>query len=306
MRFFLSCIALVGTLLITISVSYAQQEVMFTQYMFNGLALNPAYAGSHDVVSITAIGRQQWVGLEGAPSTQTFSIHSPIKSDRVGIGMLLLHDKIGITNQYNATVSYAYRIPMQHGKLAMGLQAGVSSYQANYSRVGNDHDIAFNRGDISVWKPNFGAGLYYYGPRFYAGFSIPQLLEQVYDTYETSATRGLIRHYFFNTGYVFDLSDDLKLKPNALLKVVEGAPAQLDINANLLVMEVLWIGVSWRSFDSVDGLLQLQLTDRLQLGYSYDFTTSPEIRSVNGGSHELSLNYRFTIGHKKSVSPRYF
>ena len=285
---------------------YAQQEVMFTQYMFNGLALNPAYAGSHDVVSITAIGRQQWVGLEGAPSTQTFSIHSPIKNDHVGLGMMLLHDKIGVTNQYNATLAYAYRISMPKGKLSMGLQASTSSYQANYNEAGIDNDVAFNRGKISVWQPNFGAGLYYYNTRFYAGLSVPQLLERVYDIYETSSNQGLVRHYFLSTGYVFDLNQDLKLKPNALLKVVEGAPVQLDINANLLVMEVLWVGLSWRSFDSVAGLLQLQLTDRLQCGYAYDFATTREIRSVNSGSHELSLNYRFTIGHKKSVSPRYF
>ena len=306
MKTFLYYVMLSGILLLMVPKCYAQQEVMFTQYMFNGLALNPAYAGSHDVVSATAIGRQQWVGLEGAPSTQTFSIHSPIKSDRVGIGLLLLHDKIGVTNQYNATLSYAYRIPLKHGKLAMGLQAGMSSYQANYGETGIDNDVAFNRGTISVWQPNFGAGLYYYNDRFYAGFSVPQLLERAYDTYPNSSNQGLVRHYFLNAGYVFDLNQDLKLKPNALVKVVEGAPVQVDLNANLLIMEVLWVGLSWRSFDSVDGLLQLQLTDRLQLGYSYDFATTREIRSVNGGSHELSLNYRFTIGHKKSVSPRYF
>lgn len=292
--------------LLTAQTSCAQQEVMFTQYMFNGLALNPAYAGSQGVVSATAIGRQQWVGLEGAPSTQTFSIHSPVVNERVGVGMLLIHDKIGVTDQYNATLSYAYRIPLKHGKLAMGLQAGISSYRANYPEIGISNDAAFNQGKVSAWQPNFGTGIYYYNTRFYAGVSVPQLLERAYDTYETNASIGLVRHYFLNAGYVFDLSEDLKLKPNALLKAVEGAPVQLDLNANLLIMEVLWIGISWRSFESVDGLLQLQLTDRLQLGYSYDFATTREIRSVNGGSHELSLNYRFTIGHKKSVSPRYF
>ncbi len=133
---------------------------MFTQYMFNGLALNPAYAGSHDVVSATAIGRQQWVGLEGAPSTQTFSIHSPVINDRVGVGMLLLHDKIGITDQYNATLSYAYRIPMKHGKLAMGLQAGMSNYRVDYREIGIDNDLAFNRGAVSVWQPNVRSRIY--------------------------------------------------------------------------------------------------------------------------------------------------
>ncbi len=287
---------------------HAQQGVMFTQYMFNGLALNPAYAGSHDVISATVIGRQQWLGIDGAPNTQTLSVHSPIKNERIGLGMLLLRDQIGITDQLNATVAYSYRIEMDHGKLAMGLQGGISNYRADYNKLEIGGDPALSRGVVSAWQPNFGAGVYYYNDRFYAGLSVPQLLERVYDAYESSSVegRGLVRHYFLNTGYVFDLNDDLKLKPNMLVKMVEGAPVQVDLNANLLIMEVLWVGLSWRSFDSVDGLLQLQLTDRLQLGYSYDFATTKEIQSVDGGSHELSLNYRFTIGHKKSVSPRYF
>lgn len=288
---------------------YAQQEVMFTQYMFNGLALNPAYAGSHEVVSMTGIARQQWIGLDGAPSTQTFSIHSPIKSNRIGIGLLLLHDKIGPINRYNVSGSYAYRIPLKHGKLAMGLRAGMNLYKIDYSQQ-NQNDPAFRR-SISAYQPNFGAGLYYYTDRFYAGFSVPQLLERTYDQYEIDLTdvntdSRLVRHYFFTTGYVIDLNQNLKLKPSTLLKVVEGAPIQLDLNANLLVMEVLWVGLSWRSFDSVDGILQLQLTDRLQFGYAYDFSTTSEVRSVNSGSHEISLNYQFTIGHKKAISPRYF
>ena len=302
----LQCTILLTSLLLVAHVGYAQQNVMFTQYMFNGLALNPAYAGSHEVISMTAIGRQQWTGLNGAPSTQTFSVHSPIRSNRVGVGLMLLRDQIGITQQYNATASYAYRIPMEHGKLAMGLQAGISNYREDNNQVGINNDPLFNQGAVSYWQPNFGAGLYYYSKRFYAGFSVPQLLERKYEASEVALAQSLVRHYFLHTGYVFDLSEDLKLKPNVLIKAVEGAPVQLDLNTNLLIMEVLWVGLSWRSFESVDALLQLQLTDRLQLGYSYDFATSSELSSVNGGSHELSLNYRFTIGHKKSVSPRYF
>ncbi len=219
---------------------------------------------------------------------------------------MLLRDRIGITDQYNITGSYAYRIPMEHGKLSMGLQVSMSNFREDYSELGIDDDQVFNQGSVSYWQPNFGAGLYYYAPRFYVGLAVPQLVERSYDVLEAASSKGLVRHYFLHSGYVFDLNEDLKLKPNVLLKAVEGAPLQLDLNANLLIMEVLWVGLSWRSFESVDALLQLQLTDRLQLGYSYDFATSSELRSVNGGSHELSLNYRFTIGHKKSVSPRYF
>jgi type IX secretion system PorP/SprF family membrane protein len=283
----------------------AQQQVMFTQYMFNGLALNPAYAGSHETVSVTALARKQWTGLEGAPSTQTFSIHSPIRSQRMSLGFLFLHDNIGVTDQTGVFGSYAYRIPINaKGKLAFGLQGGYSYYNSQFTKVSpTDPTFAY---DVRLVHPSIGFGLYYNTDRFFLGVSVPQLNQTSPNISTPDSDSHLVRHYFATAGYVFDLTHALKLKPNILLKAVDGAPVEFDLNANLLIKEVIWVGLSWRSFDSLDGILQLQVNDQLQVSYSYDFATTTDLSRVNGGSHELMLNYRFSFIKTKIITPRYF
>lgn len=286
--------------------THGQQQVMFTQYMFNGLALNPAYAGSHETISITALAREQWTGIDGAPSTQTLSVHSPVFNNRIGLGLLVLHDKIGVTEQTGVYAAYSYKIPFVNGaNLALGLQAGVNMYDARFSEV-SDINPVFAAGDVKEAHPNFGFGAYYFTDKFYAGISVPQLAQNTFDKNNEDSDSKIVRHYFANAGYVFDLNESLKLKPNVLVKAVEGAPVQFDLNANLLINEVIWVGVSWRSFDSIDALFQLQITERLQFGYAYDFATTTDLRRVNGGSHELMINYRFTFNKSKIVTPRYF
>jgi type IX secretion system PorP/SprF family membrane protein len=285
--------------------AYAQQQVMFTQYMFNGLAINPAYAGSHESMSLTALARQQWSGLDGAPSTQTFSLHSPLKKERASLGFLFLHDRIGVTEQTGVYGSFAYRIPMsKKGKLAFGLQGGATFFNAQFTKVAIN-DPAFQN-DIRFVQPNIGFGMYYHTNRFYAGFSIPQLIQTKYDKSSMDPDAKLLRHYFASAGYVFDLSKIIKLKPNILVKAVAGAPVQFDLNLNTLIHNVFWIGVSWRSFDSIDALVQIQITEQLQIGYAFDFATTTELKRVNSGSHELMLNYRFTFTKNKMITPRYF
>lgn len=286
--------------------SYGQQQVMFTQYMFNGLALNPAYAGSHETISITALAREQWTGIDGAPSTQTLSIHSPVFNKRIGLGLLVLHDEIGVTEQTGAYASYSYKIPFTNdARLALGLQAGFTSYNARFSEV-SDTNPVFATGDVQESHPNFGFGAYYYTDRFYAGFSVPQLIQNTIDRDNEDSDSKIVRHYFATAGYVMDLNQNLKLKPNALVKAVNGAPVEIDLNANLLINEVVWVGLSWRSFDSFDALFQLQITEQLQFGYAYDFATTTDLRRVNGGSHEIMLNYRFSFHKSKIITPRYF
>ncbi|MDN5216901.1 type IX secretion system membrane protein PorP/SprF [Fulvivirgaceae bacterium BMA12] len=293
-------------LLMSVGPCYAQQQVMFTQYMFNGMAINPGYAGSHETMSITALLREQWSGLDGAPSTQTLSAHAPIKDQKFGLGVLFMHDKIGVTDQNGAYGAYSYKIPFSNeSKLSLGLQAGFTHYNARYSQI-SDTDPKFARGDIRETHFNFGFGAYYYSDRFYLGFSIPQMINRRFDRNAADSDSKLVRHYFLTYGYVLDLNSSLKFKPNMLVKMVEGAPVEVDLNANLLINEVLWVGLSWRSFDSFDGLVQLQLTDQLQLGYAYDFATTSELRRVNSGSHEVMLNYRFTFTRSRVVTPRYF
>jgi type IX secretion system PorP/SprF family membrane protein len=289
-----------------INKAHSQQQVMFTQYMFNTLAINPAYAGSHGTFSATALMREQWSGLDGAPSTQTFSIHAPVRDQKMGLGFLFLHDKIGVTNQTGAYFSYAYKIEFPNeAKLSFGLQGGFTNFNAKFSQISST-DPTFAGNDVLEWQPNAGAGVFYSTERFYAGLSVPQLIESEFDRENPDSDSRLVRHYFVSSGYVFDLNADLKLKPNVLVKYVNGAPVQLDLNANLLIKEIVWVGMSWRSFDSMDAILQLQVSPRLQLGYAYDFATHSELQRVNSSSHELMLNYRIPTSRDRVVTPRYF
>lgn len=287
--------------------SQAQQQVMFTQYMFNGLVLNPAYAGSHESISVTALSRIQWVGIDGAPNTQTFSIHSPVPGKNVGLGAFFVRDNIGVTTQNNFYLSYAYRMQMSKGILSFGLQGGFSDTSVSYDELGTfDSNLA---GSESTFNPNFGAGLFYSTDRFYAGASVPYIMQNGGNDEGNSLPGDIeteqIQHYYVTTGAVFDLSHLIKLKPSILVKAVTGAPVEFDFNANVLFDEKLWVGVSYRSFDSIDLLLELQLNQQLRLGYAYDFTTS-DLRKVNSGSHEIMLNYRFVFSKSKIVTPRYF
>lgn len=295
----------------------AQQQVMFTQYMFNQLALNPAYAGIHEGISTSILARNQWVGFEGAPKTQTFSIHSPIKYRSIALGAVLIRDQIGITDQFGAYFSYSYRINfVNHTKLSFGLQASFNQYKADFTEnINNDPSLANQ--NINSISPNGGAGIMWHSDDFYLGFSVPMLFNKsIGDELEVpvNPTTGqgadpdakLIRHYFLAAGYVFPLNANLKLKPNLLFKWVEGAPLQIDINANLLIKELVWLGLSYRSMDSFDALFQLQVTPQFQLGYAYDFYTTSDLSRVNSGSHEIMINYVFNNRSDKIVTPRYF
>jgi type IX secretion system PorP/SprF family membrane protein len=216
----------------------------------------------------------------------------------------VVNDNIGLTKQTGAYGSYAYRIPVSaKGKLAFGLQGGVSFYNERLSAISDNDPLAI---DTRLVRPTIGFGLYYNTDRFYAGISVPQLNQTSLDVKNPDSDAKIVRHYFASAGYVFDLNHALKLKPNILIKAVEGAPVEFDLNANLLIKEVVWVGLSWRTFDSFDAILQLQVTDQLQVGYAYDFATTSDLSRVNGGSHELMLNYRFVFNRTRIITPRYF
>ncbi len=297
---------LVACLVLVALTTQAQQQAMYTQYMFNGLAINPAYAGSQGSLSLTALAREQWVGFEGAPSTQTFSIHTPVENRNIALGMLLTHDQIGVTDQYGAYAIYAYRLKLAKGTLASGLQVGFNSYRSEFSQlpVRQGDDGSFYTDELEAFLPNFGAGLYYNTQRFYVGFSLPYLLTNDYPGLEGTQAKQF-RHWFLSSGYVMNLSPDLKLKPNILVKTVEGAPIEIDLNANLLIKELIWVGVSYRSFDALSCLLELQATPQLSIGYAYDYTLT-ELQTAHSGSHELMIHYRLKKKDKKMLTPRYF
>lgn len=284
----------------------AQQQVMFTQYMFNGLAINPAYAGSSDGINFTALARRQWIKMEGAPSTETFSVHGPVRNRKIALGLQLFHDEIGITNQYGIYGAYTYRIKLRKGTLAAGLQVGFNSYKADYNSISikNQDDPHFSYTDAKAFLPNFGAGLYYTTNRFYAGLSLPLLLNNSLPGSPENLAQQC-RHWFASAGFLVDLNENLKLKPSILVKAVQGAPLEVDINANLVIKDIIWLGTSYRSFDALCFLFEIQAGNQLRIGYAYDFTLT-KLQQVQTGTHEIMLNYRLQFDNSKAISPRYF
>jgi len=297
-------------IMITARQGSAQQNPLFTQYMFNGLVINPAYTGSHESMTTTFAVRSQWTGLKGAPQTQVASVHSPLKLSRSAAGAVFVHDEVSVINQYMAYGTYAYRIPVSKaGKLSVGGQAGVTYYQANLSELNiltsnGQPDPTFYQNESRL-MPNLGIGIYYYSKKSYVGLSLPTLINNRWNNQDAYTQARQKRHYFLSAGHVFPLSPGLKFKPNVLLKWEEGGPFQYDINANMLIRETLWIGVSYRMEDSVDGLIELNLNNQLSLGYSYGYPIS-SIAAVQSGTHEVVLNYRINRNKHVVFSPRYF
>ncbi|NCD72373.1 PorP/SprF family type IX secretion system membrane protein [Mucilaginibacter agri] len=289
----------------------AQQDAMYTQYMFNTLAINPAYAGSRNVVSATALYRAQWVGMAGAPRTTTLSIDAPVESKQLGLGLQVFNDRIGIQNTSGFFTSYAYRIRMDKGTLAFGLQAGASQYNADFTSVdlGSDTnpDMAFAN-NVNKWLVNFGFGMYYNTDKFYIGLSAPQLLNNNFTNFKatgSNAFTGQAIHVFLAAGYVFPLGEDLHLKPSVLFKGVRGAPLEADINASLWFKDIISIGAQYRTEADIAGLVEIQITPQIRMGYSYDRATTSLVQ-YNSGSHEIMLRYEFGFSKSKVLSPRYF
>ena len=307
----LAC-TLIGLASFSCSISWGQQQPMFTQYMFNGLIVNPAYAGAQETFVATAIMRKQWAGFKDAPQTQTFSAHSPLDNLRntkrpgspVSLGITLFHDRVAITDQTGLLASYAYRIRMlNRSSISFGLQGGISQYSIRYSEL-DLNDPAFASGDVKHWQADFGAGVYYQATRFYAGISAPQMLRP--RIVSSDSRMAFAPHIFVTMGYVFDISADVKLKPNILLKNYKGEVSQIDLNCNVFLNEVLNFGLSWRSLESLSALFQLQLNPRFALGYAYDYPYQSAFAAMSNGSHEVMLNYRVPRKNIRTINPRFF
>ncbi len=285
---------------------FGQQQATFSQYMFNGLAINPAYAGSHDALSVNLLTRFQNVGLPGAPNTQTLAIHTPLVNERIAVGLLVVHDNIAVINQTGINGIYAYRLPMGKGRqLSMGIQAGFSSYQAAYSKLEiYQPDLVFTQ-DVRQTRPNFGAGLYYSSKLWYAGISMPHMMSAIFQRGANFETIHQSVPLILTGGYVFTLNRLMKIKPNFLLKTVDQRIVEFDMNANLLFDEVLWVGLSYNFSHALSMLIEMQVTDQFRFGYSFTASMGP-IRTAEVGSHEILLNYRFKKFSKGIVTPRYF
>lgn len=306
-------IILVTVLILQAGGLFAQQNALFSQYMFNTLAINPAYAGSRNVIAATALYRNQWVGIEGAPKTGTFTVDAPFANEHIGLGIQLVSDKIGITRTNSALMSAAFRIPMNSGSLAFGLEGSVADYRAGFTEVELDPsgpvgDPGFND-DVNKTLFNFGSGIYYSSERFYAGFSVKDFVRNRLN-YNDLATDDDITarqsaHAYLASGYVFPLGFDFDLKTSALLKGVKGAPIQADFNVTLWIKQMIAIGAEYRTNADISALMELKVTPQVRIGYAYDKSIT-SLRSYNSGSHEFMLRYEFSFDRDKILSPRYF
>lgn len=286
----------------------AQQDPLYGQYMFNTLAFNPGYAGSADVFTVMALSRHQWVGFEGAPATQTFLAHTPLKNESMALGFTAINDRIGPSRQTSAYADIAYRIKTgTDTRLAFGLKGGINMYQADLASLST---VEVDQSNVNVKGrplPNFGFGMYWHAPRYYVGVSAPKLLENELGIANGALVQKAseVRHYFLIGGYVLDLSRDIKFKPSFMFRAVEGAPLSLDLNANFLLRDRIWFGAMYR-FGNAFGIMgQYRINDQLRAGYAFDLTTTA-IGAYNAGTHEVMLSYDFRFLKGRTISPRYF
>ncbi|MEZ0483458.1 PorP/SprF family type IX secretion system membrane protein [Fibrella aquatica] len=315
-----------AVLLLTLGVGssrvQAQQDKMFSQYMFNMMALNPAYAGSRDVLSMTALYRAQWIGLEGAPQTATFTADMPLNRERVGVGIQLYNDRIGQQTETGAYASYAFRFRVgERSTLSLGLTGGVSAYSNRLTEVVTSSgqigpvDPAFAT-DVNKMLPNFGTGIYISNDRSYLGVSVPRLLRNNLSDFNAPGIRSQqARQAYAMAGFVIGLSPALKLKPSMLVKYSENSPLGFDGNVNLWINDRVAIGTSYRrnqfytftdqTNDAVVGMLELQLSDQFRFGYAYDRTLN-NLGKFSPNSHEVMIRYELGFNRNKILTPRYF
>ena len=302
-----SKLTFLGILLLLVNSIYSQQEAQYSQYMYNTISVNPAYAGSRNVLSVLALHRSQWVGLEGAPTTSTFSINTPIPETNLGLGISAISDRIGPTEQttLSGDISYTIRLS-EKTNLSFGAKGTASFFSFDQYRV-----TPFQANDPK-WKslssnmsPNFGVGMYLHSDKYYLGLSIPNLMESNFYNDNEIAINSQRMNYYFIGGYVFDVSNWIKFKPAIVSKIVTGAPVQLDLSGNALFMDKFVLGAAYRVDAALTGLAGFQVNDALFVGYSYDFDTT-NLSRYNIGSHEVFIRYEFIFKKDKLVSPRFF
>jgi type IX secretion system PorP/SprF family membrane protein len=291
------------------TIAQAQQDPQYSQYMFNTLAINPAYAGSRDVLSITMLHRRQWTNVQGAPKSTTVSADLPLLNEKVGLGMLVYNDQIGVLQNNAVYFSYAQRIRLtKSGTLCLGLTGGGSFFTADLNSVttATPGDITFATNINNKLKPNIGAGIYYTTDRWYMGGSMPRVFTNSLGTSDIAKQANEFRHYFLMGGFVTHLNSIMVLKPSFIGKAVSGAPLQLDLNLNLWFYDKISIGGSYRTGDAVLAMIEVIPTQGWKIGYAYDFTISELGNNLTSGSNEIMLRYEFASATSKILSPRYF
>ncbi|MAZ71551.1 MAG: hypothetical protein CMC70_00240 [Flavobacteriaceae bacterium] len=310
-----SYLAILVLALVTTVTGIAQQDAQFTQYMYNTQVVNPAYAGSRDVLSFGALYRTQWVGFEGAPKTGTFTVNSPIGAlENMGLGLAIVRDEIGPAIESNVNIDYSYTInTSEDAELSFGLKAGIDLLDVDFTKLNifDQGDPRFQNTVDNKIQPQIGAGIYYNTQKFYAGLSVPNFLTtKHYDESninnidnETIAAERL--HYFLIAGYVFDLSENLKFKPATLVKAVSGSPLQWDLSANFLINEKFTLGAAYRWSAAFSGLVGFQASDSIFIGFGYDYQTT-DIEEYSDGSYEIILRFDVFSKPERVLTPRFF
>lgn len=290
--------------------SKAQQDPMYSMYMFNHMAINPAYAGSMDHLQAIGLFRRQWLDFPGSPRTASVTVHSPLNNERVGLGCSFVNDQAGdlATNAFMA--AYSYHLKFEKSRLSFGLQAGVRNFSLNLASIQLSPDQGYDesfQGNISQWSLNFGAGAFWYSDKWFVSFGIPNLRNNIIATQQLN-TVYLARyrtHMNLSAGYVFKLSPVWSLKPSFLIKQVAGAPMQADLNANIYWLNLVGFGLSYRTGDALVALLEVQLNKNFRLGYAYDQTVN-KLSGYVGGTHEIMLRTDLGFNKSKTLTPRYF
>ncbi|WP_340114586.1 PorP/SprF family type IX secretion system membrane protein [Maribellus mangrovi] len=291
----------------------AQQDPMYTQYMFNTQTINPAYAGTWESVGFMALGRHQWTGWDGAPETYTFSLQAPLKNERVALGFNVISDKVGLEKKFYLFADYSYLVPVgEKTNLRLGLKGGFTNYSNNLQEydIVDPGDPNFVGEIKNAFKPNFGVGAFLYSKKAYVGFSIPKVVSTTFENdMENFSVEGELRHYFLVAGAVFNLGENVKFKPTMLTKASftskTGTPVQFDLTGNFLIKEKLWLGAMYRTGSSYGFIAQWIFAEKLRIGYAIDFSTN-NLKEHNNGTHEVMVSYELRFKKENVISPRYF
>jgi type IX secretion system PorP/SprF family membrane protein len=293
-------------LMFTAIVSFAQQDAQFTQYMYNTININPAYAGSRGALSIFALHRTQWVGLEGAPVTNAVSINTPLNTSNLGLGVSIVNDKIGPTHENTISADLSYTVPTSETfKLSFGIKVTANLFDLDVTRLNPADDDPSLHDYNNKFSPNIGAGVYWHSHKAYIGLSVPNFIEtNRYDDNEVAIFKEQINYYLI-AGYVFDLNNYIKFKPAVLTKMVKGAPLQMDVSGNFMINNKFMVGIAYRWSAALSAMVGFQVSDGLYIGYGYDHETT-NLVNYNSGSHEIFLRYELFKNNDKITTPRFF
>ncbi|MDP5100390.1 MAG: type IX secretion system membrane protein PorP/SprF [Nonlabens sp.] len=308
-------LAITLTLMVGCFSGYAQQDAQYTQFMYNTVAINPAYAGNRGMLSAIALHRSQWAGLDGAPVTQSVSVHSPIGLSNVGLGFSVVNDKIGPASETYGNIDFSYMLDVgAESRLSFGLKAGghVLNVDLQSLEVPDPNDPRFQQNIENKFSPNIGVGVYFHTAAFYIGASAPNLLKNEHFQASNNQTGASFIaaervHYYLTSGYVFDVDYNIKLKPATMVKVVAGAPLQADFNLSMLYDEKLTVGASYRWSAALSGLLGYQINDQVMVGIAYDRETTDLGNTIfNSGSYEAFLRFELQRNYDRMETPRFF